>query len=328
MADEDKKPFLSALSDVTDKLTDVLNFGRVLSIGVPGAIAALPLLMMLSLVSTPLELTPAQRGTTETQERKVGEAAPDSATSDSVPTLQVTEQARDSASSVKTEYTGPLYVDSLPSFRLRIEQDIWRARDWWFLWLVGTVMMGSVISPLGYWLLRGVCVPLHRRGRNTDKESEFSWTNLHLPLLRTGSSDVTYHDHLVREYWRFTEFAANFPIALSIAAALGSVYVLLLGRSYSLPADTFTGPVAGWLAGIAAALVVLYLLWWLPFVVYESFKKYQKAGEGLVAGVMLLGTPAEIRKVLLDADDLEKIKEAYVRRFMERFGIKPPQKGS
>jgi hypothetical protein len=46
--------FLNLAGDLLDKLTDVLNFGRILSIGVPGFIASYGLLMLLSLFSAPM----------------------------------------------------------------------------------------------------------------------------------------------------------------------------------------------------------------------------------------------------------------------------------
>jgi hypothetical protein len=46
--------FVKQVGDLLDKLTDVLNFGRILSIGVPGFIVSFSLLMLLSLFSAPM----------------------------------------------------------------------------------------------------------------------------------------------------------------------------------------------------------------------------------------------------------------------------------
>jgi hypothetical protein len=46
--------FLNRANDLLDKLTDVLNFGRILSIGLPGFVATFGLLMLLSLFSAPM----------------------------------------------------------------------------------------------------------------------------------------------------------------------------------------------------------------------------------------------------------------------------------
>lgn len=311
-----KEPFLSVLARVCNELTDVFNVGRVLSIGIPGAIAALPLLMIVSLISTPLALTPAQRGITATQEGKARRTNPDSATSGNVPTLQVTEQAQDSAPSVKTEYAGPLYVRSLPSFRLRIKQDMAHVTDWWFLWLLGTVMMGSVIGVFAY--------SLH------GKKDDCCWTSLHLPLMGPGGPDVSYHKFLVREYWRFTEFAANFPLALIVAAALGAIYSLLLGLSYSLP-WSFTWLVPVVLVCIAALMTATYAKWWFEHVVRRSSERYKKVSDSLIAGLVLFGGEAKTAaksngessmpdrtRWLFKETALDEIRRAYVARFKSK----------
>ncbi len=46
--------FLNLAGDLLDKLTDVLNFGRILSIGIPGFIAAFGPLMLFALCSAPM----------------------------------------------------------------------------------------------------------------------------------------------------------------------------------------------------------------------------------------------------------------------------------
>jgi hypothetical protein len=47
-------PFLNLVGDLLDKLTDVLNFGRILSIGIPGFVATYGVLMLLSLFTAPM----------------------------------------------------------------------------------------------------------------------------------------------------------------------------------------------------------------------------------------------------------------------------------
>jgi hypothetical protein len=52
----DKPSPIEVMSNVADKLTDVLNLGRILSIGVPGFVIAFALLMLLIRLTTQFEI--------------------------------------------------------------------------------------------------------------------------------------------------------------------------------------------------------------------------------------------------------------------------------
>jgi len=155
--------FLNVGHDLLDKLTDVLNFGRILSIGVPGFIVNFSLLMLFSLFSARMP-TP-----THWVIEKVGE---NGVKRDTIEFAQVAGSAvsiapLDSGGTTKTPV--PLYYEQNPgvhglSFidRSRIEFDAERIvnrRDYWVFWLIGAILIGSLISQWGYRELRKREVP-------------------------------------------------------------------------------------------------------------------------------------------------------------------------
>jgi len=115
---------------------------------------------------------------------------------------------------------------------------------------------------------------------------EPSWSALHLPLLRQtmiASQNVTYWDHLTKEYWRFAEFAVNCPVAVSLFCVFLGSYFLLLSAMYGGGA---------WLVGVVlassgVAVFVAAQLWWNPVVAFASFNNYKIARSGLIAGLSL-----------------------------------------
>jgi len=174
---------LTVLTNIADKLTDVLNLGRVLSIGVPGCVAAFGLMMLVARFTTTVEI-PAKTVVgagrlAPDQVRAVPDAdfmpelnpdavqdTPDSLLAKAETRLNLRVRVlhlRDSlwAESLPTIYYDQLELRTAPRAvqfqmaKLRIAKDIETVREekYWFVWLVLIVLLGCAITAWGYWHL-------------------------------------------------------------------------------------------------------------------------------------------------------------------------------
>ena len=174
---------LTVLTNIADKLTDVLNLGRVLSIGVPGCVAAFGIMLLVARFTTRVEI-PAKTvvgagRVTPDQVRAVPDAAfmpelgpasvlntPDCLLAKAETRLNLRVRVlrlRDSlwAASQPTVCYDQLDLRNAPTAvqfqmaKLRVAQDIETVRDekHWFVWLVLIVLLGCTITVWGYWHL-------------------------------------------------------------------------------------------------------------------------------------------------------------------------------
>jgi len=305
--------FLAVFNDVVDRLTDVLNFGRFLSIGLPGLIAAFAMLMFFSLVGTPYQRRPdtADSRLQVAVDSLLEELAePDSAGGATV--VQVDPEPGPGEQVLLTREQ-----------RLRFDFDCRTTTGRWFALFAVAVMLGSLISQWGFWIISR---HRHERPGKPEPGLPYSWNTAHLPLLKqriniNNDAGLTYQDILTKEYWRFVEFAANFPIALIVAAFFMGAYFLYLGRTYAHPL-----PWLGWgFPVLALVMLVLDVLWWNPHVVKSAYRHYALARSGMIAGLILFSDAAETKTGALGAELLAEagVKAAYEEEFLRQMRPKP-----
>jgi hypothetical protein len=146
--------------------------------------------------------------------------------------------------------------------------------------------------------------------RNRFRREGASFSAAHLPLLQQGMGPgrgVTYHEHLIKEYWRFAEFSVNFPPGLVIALVFFALYLFRLWLVFGAGA---------WLYSLlsiilAGAVWLLSQMLWNPSVAYASHRSYTRTRDGTILGLALFPESKsrlsnKMAEMLGDCDDLKR----------------------
>lgn len=267
--------FLAVFNDIVDRLADVLNFGRFLSIGLPGLIVAFAVMMFFSPIGTPYLRQP-DAADNRVETLAVGTILSIAGADSTVEYVQVDPEPAPGGRLLLTREQ-----------RWRFDFDYRKTAGRWFALFTLAVMLGSLIGQWGFWVIS------RHRGEN-GPALPYSCNTVHLPLLKqriniNNDAGLTYHDILTKEYWRFVEFSANFPIALIGAAFFLGFYFLYLGHVHVHPL-----PWLGWgFVVLAALMLLLDIVWWNQKVVRSAYQHCALARSGMIAGLLLFSEAAE-----------------------------------
>jgi hypothetical protein len=270
------------LDTFLNKLLDFLNFGRLITIIIPGAIVSFCLLMFASQILFPERMSAPQEGVT-TSSAVGGNASERPAAKPGVTRKNIATTA-----------------DKESLFQKQLSEDYGRANEHLYLIVFFTLALGFMLYELGY----GILLDLSRMtdARETAEPKLSRYDDQHdaddkpthkfnfssgcpvglvyfAPFLKEKfSGEENYFSFLITEYYRFLEFSVNMPVSIILSALLGLGYYILFSlRNACCP--YFTEIVLFFI--MLFVLPILFLLFVSPKVLIS----YKKASTDLVRGV-------------------------------------------
>ncbi|MGQ9629181.1 MAG: hypothetical protein ACUVXI_02565 [bacterium] len=249
----------SSFADALNRLLDVVNLGRVISIFLPGVVASFAFLIFLAGVAQ----VPGFIG--EAVQRK-------SITETNSVTGEVIE--REESTSSERVYGS------------KFAEDVGNALEGRGALLLGAFIFGITLSQLGYIVIRTLYKPIYdrlHRGKSLDEgESKYYIikegvdTIYYYPFFRKHSKgdipEKDYYHYLIVNYYRFVEFNINMALALLLSGVLFLVYFSVTEQSlrYSWVLGAFL---------ISAMVILLY-------GGYNSYRRYRRASVDLIRGIV------------------------------------------
>ena len=270
-----------------NKFFDFFNFGRFITIIVPGLIIALCVSMLVSQTIWPAErkadpppVTKVKTTVTTTTESKDKETSTKKET-----TTIVKDTAYEEPTSRKA-------FDPKALFKKQVAEDFQRVSGNFLLVVLLTVVIGLIIYEVGFRVLLHFPSkdnetlfrydPTHDADTQNTKKFGFSQEPVGLvyfaPFLKEKfSGEENYYNFLITEYYRFLEFSIIMPVSIIASGMIGvAYYALFCFRHDYLP---YWRGVAV-LFAMLFAVAVVFLCWVSPKVI----ESYKSASRDLIRG--------------------------------------------
>lgn len=275
---------------LANKLLDFLNFGRLITIFVPGLIVALCVSMLVSQMIWPTEKSPAPvvKVTTKDSKETILESKKNEASKKETETITTTKD------SAYKENADQKTADKKVFFSKQVSEDYHRVYNNPFAVGLLTIVLGLIIYEIGFRIF--LYFPdkgkqkLHRYDpahdsdpaatyKFTAKKDEPAGLVYFAPFLKEKfSGDANYFDFLITEYYRFLEFSIIMPVAIIASGILGVAYYTLF--SIRNECYLYCRVFAVFFIMLFAVCVIFIL--WVPPKILES---YRKASHDLINGV-------------------------------------------
>lgn len=290
-----------------NKFFDFFNFGRFITIIVPGLITALCFTMLISQLIFPAreELEPLPVSKVQSKEKKEikSESKRKNEKDESRETVETTTIVKEITTNevgMGHKLTGQEVVkkeDKEALFRRQILEDYTRVSgnfSNFSLVILLTIVIGLLLYELGYRVLFSFprkeneeklfrYNPQHDADDKVTHKFGFSEEPVGLvyfaPFLKERfSGEENYFNFIVTEYYRFVEFSVNMPISIIVSSIIGLAYYGLFSlRNCYWPY---------WREFTAFFLILFVVsIVFLRFVSPKIFTAYKKASKDLVQGV-------------------------------------------
>lgn len=286
-----------------DKFFDFFNFGRFITIIVPGLITALCFTMLVSqlifptgkeLEQGPVPKVQSKETTTEkkTESKKKDSSREKEETTTSVKETTTTYEGSKGQKTGEQEAIKKENKEAL--FKRQLAKDYARVSSNFFLVVLLTIVLGLMLYEIGYRVIlsfptKGEKQELFRYDPQHDADDKvtqkfgFSKDSVGLvyfaPFLKEKfSGDENYFSFLVMEYYRFLEFSVNMPISIIVSGIIGVAYYGLFSiRNSYWP----------YYCGFGVFFLMLFggSIGFLFLVSPRIYTAYKKASKDLVQGV-------------------------------------------
>jgi hypothetical protein len=291
---------------VIDKFFDFFNFGRFITIIVPGLITALCFTMLVSQLIFPIgkeleqglvpkiqsiqskETTTEKRAESKKKDSFKGEEKNKTSTKETTTSNERGKsQGPGDQEAIKKENKEAL-------FNRQLAKDYARVSSNFFVVLLLTIVLGLMLYEVGYWIItffppRGEELELFSYDPQHDADNtvtqKFAFTKKPVglvyfaPFLKEKfSGEENYFNFLVTEYYRFLEFSVNMPISIIVSGIIGIAYYVLFSiRNSYWP----------YYSGFKLLFLMLFVcsIAFLLLVFPRINKVYKKASKDLVRGV-------------------------------------------
>lgn len=290
---------------VIDKFFDFFNFGRFITIIVPGLITALCFTMLVSQLIFPtgkeleqgqvpkIQSIQSKETTTEkkTESKKKDSSREEEETKTS--TKETTTTYEGSKSQQKGDQEAIKKESKEAVFKRQLAKDYARVSSNFFVVLLLTIVLGLMLYEIGYRIIlffpTGQHQKLFRYDPRYDADDKvthkfgFSKDSVGLvyfaPFLKEKfSGEENYFSFLVMEYYRFLEFSVNMPISVIVSGIIGIAYYVLFSIRNSYWPYFF---------GFLVLFLMLFVcsIAFLLLVFPKIYTAYKKATKDLVQGV-------------------------------------------
>ena len=299
-----------------DKFFDFFNFGRFITIIIPGLLVALCCAMLASQLLFPVSRSEKQIAPAAALSQKI-ESPGDKGLTPAAPTGQKASPAKakkktDSSVKGKSQPAeaastkaaeGPSSAAAAQTvktptewFSAQAKQDFQKVKNNFYYVLIFAVILGLMLYEVGFRVILRLSsktkTNLFRYSNNDTYNAEgkivkhdfdFSTTTVGLayyaPFLKEKfSGDANYFDFLVTEYYRFLEFSVLMPSAIILSALTGFAYFLLFGIRNAC------WPHAVGILCVLIGVCILNILF-LYIIPPKVSVAYKKAAHDLVQGV-------------------------------------------
>ena len=298
------------LETFLNRLIDFLNFGRLITIVVPGVIVSFCVLMFAGQLLAPLR--PAQTAAKEqAADTKIAEQHATSANA-----AKMEKSDKQEKTPANQTPANPVKIDKHSLFQAQVKIDFKRANSHIFIIVFFTIVLGILLYELSFGVLSWFPLPLLIKkpgafwkfgfrcvGADTEKNyglcrydsvadaeakpsNKFKFLKVKeavdleyfAPFLKEKfSGDENYFDFLITEYYRFIEFSVIMPLAIFTSALVGTAYWLLFCLRNSC-----------WFLNGTLLFFLLTMVLAILFVFFISNKiwlDYQKSKSDLIKGV-------------------------------------------
>jgi len=290
------------LEVLINKFFDFFNFGRLITIIVPGFIAAICLAMFISQLVFPLGELPGSGSALKIKSVQSKETIKtESKTKEkenTITTIKETtttyEYGADQKTGGQETITKEKKEDKETLFIRQISADYRRVSNNFLLLLLLTIVLGLTLYEIGYIILlrfpkKSEDEKLFRYDGQNDKKGEAADKFLpsknsvglvyFAPFLKEKfSGEENYFNFLITEYYRFLEFSVNMPLSIIVLILFGGAYYLLFYAK-----NDFCPDCPG--SAIFVSVLLLCSLIFLIFIVPRIARAYRKATKDLILGV-------------------------------------------